>query len=300
MFGIRKEKTTLDAQQVSLVEHAQMRIAQKRGFHTHLLISLFLIFFALVLDFAFDYKTDFRPFNTHWSFILGTLLLLLLLTHFLKVYLFHSFMGKAWRETQLEFLLEKQALQVEKLKRAMDKEAALKASAEWQRENRKQNITMIAAAAENNALGKDNQLIWHLSKDLQHFKQLTKGHHVIMGRKTFESMPKALPNRTNVVITRQNDYRAEDAIVVHSLEAAIALAQSDDRPFIIGGGEIYRQGLDYADCIELTRVHDDFEADTFFPEIDPAHWQEVWRENHDKDENHEHPFSFIRYKKIHA
>jgi dihydrofolate reductase len=300
MFGRKKQKKTLDAQQVALVEHAQMRIAQKRGFHTHLLVSLFAIFFALVLNFAFDYKSDFMPFNTQWSFVLGATLLLLLLIHFLKVFLFHSFMGKAWKSEQMEYLLEKQALQVEKIKRAMDKEAALKASAEWQRENRKQNITMIAAAAENNALGKDNQLIWHLSDDLKHFKRLTKGHHVIMGRKTFESMPKALPNRTNVVITRQKEYTAEDAIVVHSLEAAIATAQDDDRPFIIGGGEIYRQGLNYADCIELTRVHEDFEADTFFPEIDPAHWQEVWRENHDKDENHQHAFSFIRYEKIHA
>jgi dihydrofolate reductase len=209
-------------------------------------------------------------------------------------------MGKAWEVEQMEFLLEKQALKVEKLKRAMDKEAALKATAEWQRESQKQNITMIAAAAENDALGKDNQLIWHLSDDLKHFKNLTKGHHVLMGRKTFESMPKALPNRTNVVITRQKDYTAKDATVVHSLEAAIALAQEDERPFIIGGGEIYRQGLAYADCIELTRVHEDFEADTFFPKIDSAVWQEVWRENHDKDEKHKHAFSFIRYQKIKA
>ena len=113
-------------------------------------------------------------------------------------------------------------------------------------------------------------------------------------------MPKALPNRTNVVITRQKDYTAKDATVVHSLEAAIALAQEDERPFIIGGGEIYRQGLAYADCIELTRVHEDFEADTFFPKIDSAVWQEVWRENHDKDEKHKHAFSFIRYQKIKA
>ena len=300
MFSTKKQKTAIDAEQVALVEHAQMRIAQKRRFHTHLLLSLFLIFFALVLNFAFDYKAEFMPFNTHWSFALGSLLILFLVVHFLKVFLFHSFMGKAWEVEQMEFLLEKQALKVEKLKRAMDKEAALKATAEWQRESQKQSITMIAAAAENDALGKDNQLIWHLSDDLKHFKSLTKGHHVLMGRKTFESMPKALPNRTNVVITRQKDYTAKDATVVHSLEAAIALAQEDERPFIIGGGEIYRQGLAYADCIELTRVHEDFEADTFFPKIDPADWQEVWRENHDKDEKHKHAFSFIRYQKIKA
>jgi len=253
-----------------------------------------------VLNFAFEYKADFTPFNKHWSFALATFLAVLLLIHFLKVYVFYSFMGKAWEAQQMEFLLEKQATKVEKIKRSMDKEATLKATAEWEREKQQKNITIIAAVSENNALGKDNKLIWHLSDDLKHFKNLTKGHHVIMGRKTFESMPKALPNRTNVVISRQKDYVAENAQVVDSLEAALALAQEDDRPFIIGGGEIYSQALAFADCIELTRVHDDFEADTFFPEIDTAVWREVWRENHDKDDEHAHAFSFIRYEKIDA
>lgn len=300
MFFKKRSKTTIDPQQVTLVEHAQQRIAQKKRFHSHLLLTLFLVFFALVLNFAFEYKADFTPFNTHWAFALATFLAVLLLIHFLKVYVFYSFMGKAWEAQQMEFLLEKQATKVEKIKRSMDKEATLKATAEWEREKQQKNITIIAAVGENNALGKDNKLIWHLSDDLKHFKNLTKGHHVIMGRKTFESMPKALPNRTNVVISRQKDYVAENAQVVDSLEAALALAQEDDRPFIIGGGEIYSQALAFADCIELTRVHDDFEADTFFPEIDTAVWREVWRENHDKDDKHAHAFSFIRYEKIDA
>ena len=298
MFFKKKPKTTIDPQQVTLVEHAQQRIAQKKRFNNHLLATLFLVFFAFVLNFAFEYKADFTPFNTHWSFALAALFGVFLLIHFIKVYVFYTFMGKAWETQQMEFLLEKQATMVEKIKRSMDKEAALKASAEWEREKQQKNITMIAAVAENNALGMDNKLIWHLSDDLKRFKNLTKGHHVIMGRKTFESMPKALPNRTNVVITRQAEYAAENAHVVNTLEAALALAQEDDRPFIIGGGEIYRQGLAFANCIELTRVHDDFEADTFFPEIDTAVWREVWRENHDKDEKHAHAFSFIRYEKI--
>lgn len=298
MFFKKKPKNTIDPQQVTLVEHAQQRIAQKKRFNNHLLATLFLVFFAFVLNFAFEYKADFTPFNTHWSFALAALLGVFLLIHFIKVYVFYTFMGKAWETQQMEFLLEKQATMVEKIKRSMDKEAALKASAEWEREKQQKNITMIAAVAENNALGMDNKLIWHLSDDLKRFKNLTKGHHVIMGRKTFESMPKALPNRTNVVITRQAEYAAENAHVVNTLEAALALAQEDDRPFIIGGGEIYRQGVAFANCIELTRVHDDFEADTFFPEIDTAVWREVWRENHDKDEKHAHAFSFIRYEKI--
>ncbi len=300
MLFKKKSKITLDPQHLSLMEHAQQRVAQKKRFHSHLLVTLFLVFFALVLNFAFEYKADFTPFNTHWSFVLATFLGVLLLIHFLKVYLFYSFMGKAWEIQQMEFLLEKQAAKVEKIKRSMDKEATLKATAEWERERQQKNITIIAAAGENNALGKDNKLIWHLSDDLKHFKNLTKGHHVIMGRKTFESMPKALPNRTNVVISRQKDYVAENAQVVSSLEAALAFAQEDDRPFIIGGGEIYSQALAFADCIELTRVHDDFEADTFFPEIDTTVWREVWRENHDKDDEHAHAFSFIRYEKIDA
>ena len=298
MFFKKKPKTTIDPQQVTLVEHAQQRIAQKKRFNNHLLATLFLVFFAFVLNFAFEYKADFTPFNTHWSFALAALLGGFLLTHFIKVYVFYTFMGKAWETQQMEFLLEKQTTMVEKIKRSMDKEAALKASAEWEREKQQKNITMIAAVAENNALGMDNKLIWHLSNDLKRFKNLTKGHHVIMGRKTFESMPKALPNRTNVVITRQAEYSAENAHVVNTLEAALALAQEDDRPFIIGGGEIYRQAMAFCDCIELTRVHEDFEADTFFPEIDTAVWREVWRENHDKDEKHAHAFSFIRYEKI--
>jgi dihydrofolate reductase len=298
MFREKKDTSKFDPQQISLVEQAQKRISEKKAFNSHLLFSLFLILFSLVVNLLFDYKADFFIFSIKWSYALSSLLGVVLLVHFIRVYIFYSFMGKSWERKQMEYLIERQALKVEKLKRVMDKEAALKATSQWEREKQKKNITMIAAAAENDALGKDNKLIWHLSDDLKHFKKLTKGHYVIMGRKTFESMPKALPGRTNVVITRQNNYLAQDAHIVNSLEAALALAQEDDRPFIIGGGEIYRQGLTFADCIELTRVHEDFEADTFFPELDKQVWREVWRENRDIDEKHEHAFSFIRYEKI--
>ena len=144
----------------------------------------------------------------------------------------------------------------------------------------------------------NNDLPWKLKKDLQHFSAYTQNKVIVMGRKTFESMPRALPNRTNVIITRKENYIAENAIVTNSLESALKIASDDAQPFIIGGGEIYRQGLAYADSIELTRVHADFEADTFFPDIDPAKWREVWRENRDSDEKHQHAFSFIRYEKI--
>jgi len=153
-------------------------------------------------------------------------------------------------------------------------------------------ITMIAAASENNALGKDNDLIWHLPDDFKRFKNLTTGHHIIMGRKTWESFPKPLPNRTHVVITRNKEYVAQDAIVVHTMEDALAFAQEDPHTFIIGGGEIYTLGLEFATHIELTRVHGNFEADAFFPEIDDAKWKLQESIFHDTDDRHKYGFTF--------
>ena len=154
-------------------------------------------------------------------------------------------------------------------------------------------ITMIAAAAENNALGKDNDLVWHLPDDFKRFKRLTSGHHIIMGRKTFESFPKLLPDRTHVIITRKDDYAPDGTIVVNSLEEALRVSKLDDQPFIIGGGEIYKLGMDVAERIELTRVHAEFDADTYFPEIDEEKWTVVKEQFHDKDEKHEHSFTYL-------
>ena len=134
-------------------------------------------------------------------------------------------------------------------------------------------ITIIAAAAANDALGKDNKLIWHISDDLKRFKQLTSGHAIIMGRKTFESMPNALPNRRNMVITRNKDYIAKGAEIFSSIEDALSVVKNDPQPFIIGGGEIYRQSMALADRIELTRIHKEFDADTFFPNIPKTKWK---------------------------
>lgn len=156
-------------------------------------------------------------------------------------------------------------------------------------------ITLIAAAAENNALGKDNRMLWHLPDDFKRFKALTTGHHIIMGRKTLESMGRPLPNRTNIVITRQKDYRAEGCIIAHSLEEALALCPQNDEVYIIGGGEIYRQAIDKADTIELTRVHTTIDADAYFPEIDPAGWKKEAAVFHPKDEKHALAFTFESY-----
>ncbi|GEC71045.1 dihydrofolate reductase [Flavobacterium flevense] len=156
-------------------------------------------------------------------------------------------------------------------------------------------ITMIAAAAENKALGKDNQLIWHLPNDFKRFKSLTTGHHIIMGRKTFESFPKPLPNRTHVIITRQSDYQAEGCIVVDSIEKAIEKCPENEESFIIGGGEIYRLAMPYSDKIELTVVHHVFDADAFFPEINPDDWQLTHTDFQTKDEKHLYDYSFETY-----
>ena len=159
-------------------------------------------------------------------------------------------------------------------------------------------LSMIVAAAENNAIGKDNKLLWHLPDDLKHFKRTTKGHHVIAGRKTFESQGRPLPHRTNIIITRNKNYQAEGCIVVNSLEEALNRIENDDEPFIIGGENIYRLAMPRADRIYLTRVHTEMEGDTFFPEINKEKWKETSRIYHEKDDRHDFPFSIIIYDKI--
>jgi dihydrofolate reductase len=159
-------------------------------------------------------------------------------------------------------------------------------------------ITIIAAIAKNNALGKDNQLIWHLPADLKRFKQVTLNHHIIMGRKTFESLGKPLPKRTNIVITRNKNYHAEGCIVVNSLQEAIKAAKEDENPFILGGAEIYKQAIEIADQLDLTFVHHAFDADAFFPEIDTTIWKETLRENFKADDKNKYDFSFVKFERI--
>ena len=161
-------------------------------------------------------------------------------------------------------------------------------------------ITLIAAAAENNALGIDNDLLWHLPDDFKRFKNLTSGHKIIMGRKTFETFPKPLPNRTHIIITRDTSYvpKFPHCIVVHSMEEALKRTEKESLSFIIGGGEIYNLGLPYANKIELTRIHAGFEADTFFPEIDKNQWKLVTEVYHPKDERHQYDFTYMTYERV--
>jgi dihydrofolate reductase len=158
-------------------------------------------------------------------------------------------------------------------------------------------IIMIAAVAENNALGKNNELIWHLPNDFKRFKSITTGHHIIMGRKTFESFPKPLPNRTHIVISHQKNYSPLGCTVVNSLDEAISLCPKDQDVFIIGGGEIYQLALPYSDKIELTRVHQTFEADAFFPEIKLEEWELTKSEFFAKDEKHLFDYSYQTYSR---
>jgi dihydrofolate reductase len=155
-----------------------------------------------------------------------------------------------------------------------------------------QHITIVVAIASNYAIGKNNQLLWHLPKDLKHFKDITAGGTVIMGRKTFDSVGKPLPKRRNIVITRQ-DIKIEGCEVVKSIDEAIALCQDEAEVFIVGGAEIYHQAMHLTNRIYLTIVHHSFDADTFFPEIDYKDWKETAHEDHETDEKHAFAYSFI-------
>ena len=157
------------------------------------------------------------------------------------------------------------------------------------------STTIIAAIANNNALGKDNDLIWHLPADLIRFRKTTTGHHIIMGRNTYESIGKPLPNRTTVIITRNPDYKAEGWVVVNSIAAALEIAKEDASPFIIGGAQIYKEAINIVDQLDITEVHHEFEADVFFAEIDLSIWKETKRERFEADEKNKYAYSFVSY-----
>ncbi|RYU77708.1 dihydrofolate reductase [Hymenobacter persicinus] len=159
-------------------------------------------------------------------------------------------------------------------------------------------IAIVVAVAQNGVIGRDNQLIWHLPADLKHFKQLTTGHPIVMGRRTFEAIGRPLPNRTNIVVTRQADWTAPGCEVAYSVPAALELARSlGEDVFVIGGGEIYRQALAATDTVYLTEVHHDFEGDATFPELSPLEWREENRERHEPDDKHAYAFSFVTLRR---
>lgn len=156
-------------------------------------------------------------------------------------------------------------------------------------------VSIIVAVAQNGIIGCENKLIWHISEDLKRFKAITSGHPVVMGRKTFESLGRPLPNRTNVVITRNPEYCAEGVTVVSSLADAIALFPTEEEVFVIGGGEIYRQAMPIADRFYLTVVHHDYPGDTHYPEWNRDEWQLVSQERYEQGEKFPYPYSFENY-----
>ena len=164
-------------------------------------------------------------------------------------------------------------------------------------------VSLIVAVSENKVIGKDNDLVWHLPTDMKFFKDTTKGHFVIMGRRNYESIPhkyRPLPNRTNVIVTRQDDYKAEGCLVVNSVEEAIELAQKagDIEPFIIGGGQIYKYAIDnnLVDRVYLTKVHTEIDGDTYFDDLDDS-WKLVHTDLHSSDEKHPFAFTFQTFER---
>jgi len=157
--------------------------------------------------------------------------------------------------------------------------------------------TIIAAIANNNALGKNNQLIWHLPSDLIRFQKRTTGHCIIMGRKTYESIGKPLPNRITIIITRNSNYKAKGCIIANSLRKALELAKNDTNPFVIGGAQIYEEAIKIADQLDITEVHHEFDADVFFPVIDKNIWKEVSREDFKSDNKNPYNYSFVSYQR---
>ena len=291
------DKTShIDDNTIELLENAQKRVSQKRNVYRHFIFFLFISGFILFVDLALSVGENLIFFDYSWSIWIVLIWSFILLYHLFDVFVSKRIISKKWVSVQKSHLIKVQQEKIRSLKKDIEKES--KIYADSNSNNLNQMITIIVAASENDVIGNNNKLIWHLSKDLIRFKNLTKGHHVIMGRKTFESMPKALPNRTNVVITRNKNYTAENITVVDSLENALKVCKDDPQPFIIGGGEIYRIGLTYAKRIELTRVYHNFEGDTTFPQIDKNLWKEVKNIKMFDIENHNYNFSFITYDKI--
>lgn len=159
-------------------------------------------------------------------------------------------------------------------------------------------LSIITAVSQNNIIGGQNTLLWNLPADMKHFKDMTTGHTIVMGRKTFESIGRPLPNRRNIVVTKNVDYKAEGAEIYHSIDKALEnLKNLDEEIFIIGGGEIYRQTFNIADKLYVTKIDQDFEGDTSFPDIDESMWKKISEENHEPDEKNNLSFSFIAYNK---
>jgi dihydrofolate reductase len=283
-----------------LYEKARKRIKQKKRFYIHFILFIIgsAILYGLTLIKGFALENN--PLVIYGIIAFWSVIILL---HFIKVFITSKFFDDEWERIQTEKLIEKHQKKVLQLEQKLQKEGILPQPKKEKKRilsifKKKNTPTIIAAIGKNNELGKDNNLIWHLPADLKRFKKLTTGHHIIMGRKTFESIGIPLPNRTTVIITRDKNYKVQGCTVVNSLDEALEVAKKNPTPFIIGGAQIYNQALKIAEKLEITYVHDAFEADVFFPKIDLTIWKEVSREFHKKDDKNKYDYSFVTYKRI--
>lgn len=299
MFGRKKkESPAIDPVQKELIENAQRRIKEKRGLFTHFVVFLVGAVGLIIISQILMQNKPATLLGVEWWIWVLFAWLLLLIYHAFKVFITNRLLGPEWEKRQYERLVGKQQERITQLEKKVAQEQPLPEVTAKIPEKSNRVITMIAAAGANNELGKDGDLVWHLPDDFKRFKALTTGHHIIMGRKTFESFPKPLPNRTHVILTRDPNYKTEHGIVVHNMEAALAVATGDEEPFIIGGGEIYKLGLEVADRIELTRVHGSFDVDTYFPEFDEKKWKLVRTESHPADEKHQYAFDYETWERV--
>ncbi len=301
MFGKKKPVPQIDKDQMELIKNAQQRIKQKRRLYIHFVVFLIGAVFLIILNTVIGVGETTKIAGMDWFVFAILAWLFLFVYHLFNVFITHKFMGKEWEQQQLATLVAKQKERISILEKQMASNRPTVDATSFLEEKKTSivnGLTLIVAAGENDAIGKNNQLIWHLPVDLKRFKALTSGHTIIMGRKTFETFPQPLPNRTHIVITRQHNYKVpEGVIVVNNLDEAIDAAKYDEQPFVIGGGEIYKQAMPFASKIELTRVHGSFDGDTFFPKIDTNVWKEVDTTFHSKDEAHAYSFSFNTYSR---
>ncbi len=302
MFGKKRAVPQIDKEQFELIKNAQRRIKQKRRLYIHFVIFLLGAVFLILLNTVLGVGEATRIFGMDWFVFAILIWFFIFIYHLFNVFVTHKFMGREWEQQQLDNLVTKQKQRISQLEKSgvLNQPIVERNNSIEEKKNSITNgLTLIVAAGENDAIGKDNKLVWHLPDDLKRFKQLTSGHCIIMGRKTFETFSKPLPNRKHIVITRKKDYLVpEGVVVVHNLLDAIEETRGDSQPYVIGGGEIYKQAMSYATNLELTRVHESFDADTFFPKIDTSVWMESENRFHPKDAEHNYSFSYVSYKKI--
>ncbi len=285
----------MEKEQIELYEKARKRVKQKKRLYYHFIVFLIGSVFLIVLNTFFKVGSQYGE----WFKYAVVTWLLIWVFHFVNVFITNKFFGKEWVRLETEKLIKKHETKTEKLEKKLIKKGVISISDKTPTNIKKKSekvITIIAALGKHRELGKNNQLIWHLPNDLKRFKKVTSGHDVIMGRKTYESLGEPLPSRTNIIITRNKDYKAPLCTVVNSLEEA--LKQSvDPSPYVLGGAQIYAEAIQIAHKLDLTLVDASFDADAFFPEINNDVWIETSRENYKADETHNYDYSFVTYER---